>query len=203
MELYRALDQISEIHKHMARAEVSRDFRALPVGASGLLAFLAAALQSRVLEGGTPRDFVVYWVAVAALGLVVAGGGILVRYLRVPDEAARRRTRTVVGQFLPCMTGGALVTACLAAAGDESIPFLPGLWATLFSLGIFASRPYLPRAIGFVALGYLVAGGVLLSMADDVTSLAPAGMGLTFGAGQILAGVVLYWNLERRKETCE
>ena len=76
--------------------------------------------------------------------------------------------------------------------------YLPGLWAVLFSLGVFASRPYLPRIIGWVALYYLVAGTVLLAMAADSTSLSPWGMGLTFGLGQIASGIVLYWNLERK-----
>jgi len=84
----------------------------------------------------------------------------------------------------------------------------------LFSLGIFASRPYLPRIMGWIALYYLVAGAVLLALGvesrtvsgwemdltfgfDESTSLSPWGMGLTFGVGQVLSGIVLYWNLER------
>ena len=63
--------------------------------------------------------------------------------------------------------------------------------------GVFASRPYLPRAIGWVALYYLIAGTVLLAKSADLASPSPWGMGVTFGFGQTVAGIVLYWDLER------
>jgi hypothetical protein len=227
MELNRALDEISEIHKHLAKGEVFRDYRAVPVALSGLLALAAAAVQGWVVSPASRGDFVAFWVAVAAIGLVVAGEGIVLRYLRESDPTARRRTRTVVGQFLPSLAAGGLLTVALArgalAEGPlantglastlllegvapagwlsppeaDAVSLLPGLWAICFGLGIFASRPYLPRAIGFVALHYTLAGVALLLLAGDGLSLVPAAMGFTFGLGQFFAGIVLYWNLER------
>jgi hypothetical protein len=230
MELKRALDEISEIHKHLAKAEVFRDYRAVPVVLSGALALGASALQRWfVPQGlrGSAGAFVAYWSVVAALGLVVAGGGVLWRYLREADPAARRHTRIVVGQFLPSLFAGGLLTlalargeladgvfegtalsrlllldgiapaGCLVPPNAEAIALLPGLWALIFGLGLFASRPYLPRAIGFAALYYVLAGGALLLLAGDGPTLAPVTMGITFGLGQALAGTVLYWNLER------
>ena len=48
-----------------------------------------------------------------------------------------------------------------------------------------------------MALFYLAAGAVLFLCAADGSSLSPWGMGAAFGVGQLLAAVVLYWNLER------
>ena len=45
MELRDALTQISEIREQMARAEVFRGYRSVTVGFSGVVAFVAAALQ--------------------------------------------------------------------------------------------------------------------------------------------------------------
>ena len=45
MELRDALTQISEIRHQMARTEVFRGYRALPVAFSGVLAVLAALAQ--------------------------------------------------------------------------------------------------------------------------------------------------------------
>ena len=39
---------------------------------------------------------------------------------------------------------------------------LPGVWALFHALGLFASRLHLPRAVGWVGLWYLAAGGWLL-----------------------------------------
>ena len=198
MEIQKALNQISEIHGHLARTDVYRGYRAVPVAFSGVLALVAAAVQTRLSGSESPHSFVIYWVVVAVLSAIVAGGGIVCGYVRQESQFARRRTRTAVGQLLPCFVAGMGVTALMGRPGSDSMQYLPGLWAVLFSLGVFASRPYLPRIIGWVALYYLVAGTVLLAMAADSTSLSPWGMGLTFGLGQIVSGIVLYWNLERK-----
>jgi hypothetical protein len=214
MEIHKALDQISQIHGHLAKTDVYRGYRAVPVALSGAVAFAAAALQARFVGNDQPFSFVVCWVGVAVIGAVTCGGGILYSYIRQESEFARRRTRAAVGQLLPCLVAGAIITIPMTNEGSRTIAFLPGLWAILFSLGIFASRSYLPKMIGWIALYYLVAGTVLLAMAfppmsgpawgmektlevAPSASLSPWGMGLTFGVGQLLSGIVLYWNLER------
>ena len=78
------------------------------------------------------------------------------------------------------------------------MPLLPGLWAICFGIGIFACRPYLPRASGWVALFYYAAGFGLLWIASGVEPLSGWWVGGTFGIGQLLAAAVLWWNLERR-----
>jgi hypothetical protein len=79
------------------------------------------------------------------------------------------------------------------------VPLLPGLWAICFGIGTFASRPYLPRASGWVALFYYAAGMALLWIARGPEPLRAWWVGATFGTGQLLAAIVLYWNLERRE----
>lgn len=198
LETKRALDQIAEIHGHLARGEVYRDYRALPVALSGAGAVIAAALQRPILGTAPGGGFVVYWLVVALLCAPIAAGGVLRGYLRAATAAERRHTRTVVGQLLPSLLAGAAVSLALGFAGPEARTLLPGLWSILFALGVFASRPYLPRHIGWVALYYLVAGSGLLLLAAETTRINPWSMGVTFGVGQALAGLVLYWNLERR-----
>lgn len=201
VEIYKALDQIEQIHEHLARAEMCRDWRSGPVACGGVVALVAAAVQgASVGVPPTPRRFVEYWVAVAALNAAIAGFGMLKSYFSQPSPLIRRRSRILAGQFSPCIAAGALVTATLVGANFASIRFLPGLWAIIFALGVFAARPYLPRIIGWIGLYYVVAGGILLAIGANGTpdlALAPWGMGLTFGPGQLLMGLVLYWNLER------
>src|SRR5262249_5979389 len=99
-------------------------------------------------------------------------------------------TRQVAAQLLPCVAAGAVVTPCLLRGGAAA--WLPGLWATLFGLGLVAARPYLPRLVGAVALFYLAAGALLLARAADAPTLSGWQVGLPSGAGPLLAALVLY-----------
>lgn len=198
METRRALDQIAEIHQHVTRADVYQDYRALPVGLSGLGAVAAAALQPAVLGPEPGVSFLWYWMAVAAFCGAIAATGVLRGYVRARTAAERHHTRTVTGQLLPAVVAGIAVSLALGLAGPELRALLPGLWAICFSLGLFASRPYLPRNIGWVGLYYLVAGVVALAMAAASGDATPWSVGIPFGVGQVFAGIVLYWNQERR-----
>ena len=197
MELSQALSQISEIHGYLARTEVYRGYRPFPILFSGAFALTAAALAGRVLHGDAGVSFVLYWVAVAVVSAFACTAEIAFAYLR-EDEYARRHTRQVVGQFAPCMLAGALVTAASLRVEAPLVSALPGVWAILFGLGIFASRPYLPREIGWVALFYVFAGGATVFLATGAPS--SWAMGLVFGLGQAGGALVLHRNREREYE---
>jgi len=197
VDVPRALAQIQAIHEQIAKGEVYRGYRSLPVAASGLLGLLAAWLQPAQAGHGDPAGFVIYWTAVACLAVLIGTSEIARNYIVHDDAAARRRTRRVIGQFLPSLLGGAIVTASFVHLSTALVPLLPGIWAICFGIGTFASRPYLPRAAGYVALFYYVAGVVLLWIARGPEPLAGWWVGGTFGLGQTFAALVLYWNLER------
>jgi hypothetical protein len=199
MDIPRALAQIAEIHEHLAKGEVYRGYRSAPVAASGLIGLCAAWLQPVGLGATDAVGFVLYWTAVAVCAGFVGVSEIVYNYAVRDDAAERRRTRRVVGQFLPSLLGGAVITASFVHLSAALVPLLPGLWSICFGVGIFASRPYLPRASGYVALFYYAAGVALLWIARGPEPVAAWWVGGTFGVGQILAALVLYWNLERRQ----
>jgi hypothetical protein len=193
----RALDQIAEIHRQIAKGEVYRGYRSLPIAASGAIGLAAAWLQPAVLGPGDPVGFVVYWAAIGIACAFVGSSEILHNYIVHEEASARRQTRKVVGQFLPSLVAGAAITICFAHLSETLVPLLPGLWAICFGIGTFASRPYLPRASGWVALFYYAAGFTLLWIARGATPVNGWWVGGTFGLGQLLAAAVLWWNLER------
>ena len=197
VDVTRALDQIAAIHEQMAKGEVYRGYRSLPLAASGLIGVLAAWLQPASVGAADPMGFVVYWAVVASAAALVGSSEIIYTYAVHDDAAARRKTRQVVGQFLPSVVGGAAITVCFTHLSAELVPLLPGLWAFCFGLGTFASRPYLPKASGWIALFYYAAGFGLLWMARGPEPFDGWWVGGTFGAGQMLAALVLWWNLER------
>ena len=192
-----ALDQISEIHKHLAKSEVYRGYRSLPVALSGLVGLVAAWLQTPGLGANDPVGFVMFWSAIAAVSVVIGSAEIAFNYAFRESAFERRKTRLVVEQFMPAVVVGALATIILSRLSAALVPLLPGLWASLFGVAIFAARPYLPRATGWVALYYLLVGGWMLWHAGTAPP-SPWLVGGTFGAGQIFAALVLYWNLERK-----
>ena len=197
MDLPRALGQLADIHQQIAKGEVYRGYRSLPVAASGLMGLAAAWAQTPALGASDPVGFVVYWTVIAACAGFVGASEIIYNYVVHDDRAARRQTKQVVGQFLPSMLAGAIITASFVHLSAALMPVLPGLWAICFGIGIFASRPYLPRASGWVALFYYAAGVALLWNARGPEPLRAWWVGGTFGAGQLMAALVLYWNLER------
>lgn len=196
MDVSRALDQIAEIHQQIAKGEVYRGYRSLPIAASGLLGIAGAWLQPATLATD-PIGFVLYWIMIAAGAGFVGSSEIIYNYVVHEDAASRRHTRCVVGQFLPSLVGGLAITVCFTHLSAGLVPLLPGLWAICFGTGTFASRPYLPKASGWVALFYYVAGFALLWFAGGSGPLSGWSVGGTFGAGQLLGALVLWWNLER------
>ena len=197
MDVTRALDQIAEIHEQIAKGEVYRGYRSLPIAASGLIGIIAAWLQPPALGTADPIGFVLYWTAVAAAAGFVGSAEIIYNYVVHEREADRRHTRRVLGQFLPSVVGGVAITVCFMHLSAALVPLLPGLWAFCFGIGTFASRPYLPRTSGWVALFYYAAGFALLWIARGPEPLTGWWVGGTFGVGQLLAAMVLWWNLER------
>ena len=197
MEVSRALDQIAEIHQQMAKGEVYRGYRSLPVAASGLMGFAAALFQPAGLGTADPIGFVMYWAAIGALAGFVGSSEIIHNYVVHDNGSDRRQTRKVIGQFLPSLTAGAAIAICFTYLDAALVSLLPGLWAICFGIGIFASRPYLPKASGWIALYYYAAGFTLLWIARGPDPLTGWWVGGVFGAGQLLAALVLWWNLER------
>ncbi len=198
MELHEALSQISEIRHQMARTEIFRGFRSVPVAFSGILAWIAAASQA-IWIPEPMRDAPAYltlWVGSAAIGIAAAGAEMAVRSRHAP-RWSRENTWLVFEQFLPCVVAGGLMTVVLVRCVGESLWMLPGLWSILFSLGIFASHRLLPRATLGVAAYYLASGLACLALARGEWALSPWSMGVPFGGGQLLAALVLYGSLER------
>ena len=200
MELRDALDQISEIRERMARGQVFRGYRAVTTGFTALLAVVTSAAQA----AWVPRphvdvdDYLWLWCGAAVLSLVVVGSEMAVRAVRSGSALHRQMTMLAVDQFVPCLVAGALVTYAIGKFAGGIVWIMPGLWAVLFSLGVFASRRFLPRGVGLVGGYYLLAGLICLAVGrQDRATLWPWTMALVFGTGQLLAAGVLWWTLER------
>jgi hypothetical protein len=204
MELHEALGRISEIRAKVTATETFRGFRSFTVGSTGLMAFVGAAAQAYRLDRPTEQvgEYVSMWVGVAMMALIVAGSEVWYRYSTTESLLRRRLTVLIVQQFAPCMVAGAALTAVIVTSANQVAWMLPGLWAIVFSLGVLAICRFLPRAAFWVGAYYLASGTLCLAL-GNVQPLAPWKMAVTFGVGQLLAGGVLYFNVERADEPNE
>lgn len=200
MELQEAVSQIAEIRQQIARATVFRGYRSLPVAFSGFLALFVACVQGVLIP--EPKAaiglYLSIWVATAVVSFAAAGLEMAYRLWRTDSPLQRDLTLLALEQFLPSLVAGSMLTAAIVRVSPEQVWMLPGLWAVVYSLGVFASYRLLPSAVFWVASYYLVAGGCCLLFGQGENALAPWTMALTFGAGQLFAAAILYWNLERR-----
>jgi hypothetical protein len=161
----------------------------------------AAALQASCIPVPTERieDYLTLWVGVALLNLLMVGSELAVRWSS--DAPWKRRLMVqAIQQFSPTLLAGAVLTAIVAARSPEIAWTLPGLWAILFSLGIFACSRVLPRAVAWVGVYYLASGAICLAQGPGEWSLSPWLMIGTFGVGQLLAAAILAFNLEHGHE---
>jgi hypothetical protein len=143
------------------------------------------------------RDVSVYialWSITAAVAAALIGLETIARSRTIHSGLAQEMILCAVEQLIPSGVAGVLVAAVLIRVAPESAWMIPGLWEIVFSLGVFASTRYLPRAVIAVAAWYLVAGLICLAWSASTRILSPWAIGLPFGTGQILAAGILWWS---------
>lgn len=200
MELDDALTQISDIRRQMARAHVFRGYRAATAAFSGVMALLAASIQHDWAPD--PFEDVIPYLSIWALtafgSLFVVGVEIATRHMRSGSMLQRELSLATVECLTPCLVAGALLTLALAGYARSGMWLLPGLWAILFSMGLFACRRVMPVAILIPAGYYLLAGLLSITLAQGRAAFSPWTMVWTFGVGQFLTAGVLFFTQERR-----
>ena len=203
MDLHEALAQISEIRQQVAQTQTFRGYRAAPVAFSGVVACFAAAFQYALLPEPAQNlpAYLGLWVGAAAVSMFVTGLAMLWYCKQSTSSLSRTNSMLAVGQFLPSVVVGGLVTIVFHQQQiTDALPLLPGLWSIFFSLGIFASYRLLPKATFWVGVFYMTAGVLCLVLARGDFAFSPWAMGVPFGLGQFLSAGILYWTLERKSD---
>jgi hypothetical protein len=111
---------------------------------------------------------------------------------RLHSGMATEMIHLSVEQFLPAAGAGVLITLVLVRWVPSILWMLPGLWQLIFGLGVFSSCRFLPRAMVAVGLWYLATGLACIALGDN-RAFSPWTMGVSYGVGQFLVAVVLYF----------
>jgi hypothetical protein len=198
MELHDAVSQINQIRQHLAQSTTFRGYRPATTAFTGVVALVAALVQSVILK--KPHDsallYVDIWVTAAIVSLVVVGAELLLWARRSPSHMRSEMTVAAIHQFAPCIVAGGLLTLVICRTRGEVIWMLAGLWPILFGIGMFASVRLVGKGLNVVGAFYLLAGLLILSK-GPILAFDPWYMGGTFALGQFMAAAVLY--LKRRE----
>lgn len=195
-DLNEALTEITAIRQQIVDTAEFRGYGPVTVAITGLMAFAAAEVQARLFPAAA-HDVAIYlvlWISTAAIAISLIGFEMVIRSRTIHSSLAQEMILHAVEQLVPSGVAGLLVTAVIIKVTPESVWMIPGLWQILFSLGVFASARFLPRAVFAVAVWYLFAGLVCLSWAATDRTLSPWTMGLAYGIGQLLAAAILQWS---------
>jgi hypothetical protein len=197
-ELRRALNDINAIRSQVAQATQFRGYGPLSIALSGILAMVVAAAQTRWAPASEHdvRFFLAIWIPTAAAAVLLSAFETLFRVRRVHQGLAFEMIKAAIEQFLPCVVAGSLLTVVIVQIAPQDSWMLPGLWAVIFSLGIFASCRFLPRQMFAVGAWYLASGLGCLLVAASQRALLPWAMGLSFGVGQLFVAGVLRFGFE-------
>jgi len=201
-ELDEALAEITAIRSQIARTAEFHGYGPLTVATTGLMALIAGEVQAHKLPDPLNQiaAYVAIWMATALLSLLLIGVEMVTRSRSMHSGLAEEMISTAVEQFMPAGVAGVLLTLVLVRFAPDEVWMLPGLWQVLFSLGVFASARFLPRATYAVGAWYLLTGLMSLAFPHDQHLLSPWLMALPFGCGQLLAAAVLLWSQSKTDE---
>jgi hypothetical protein len=192
-DLDRALTDISVIREQLAQSTEFQGYAPATLATTGLFALLVAAAQGVWLPESVAnmRLFIPVWVATAAVCVLVTSIETISRSRREHGGFAPAMLQSALEQFLPAIVAGGLLTVALLEVAPRDLWMIPGLWHIVFSLGVFASRRFLPRAIFWVGVWFLGCGLACLALAAQTHTNSPWSMGIPYGVGHLLVAAIL------------
>ena len=194
-DLNRALADISSIRQQLARSTEFRGYGPATLAATGIFAISAATAQALWLPNPSKHitSYLSIWIVTALVSAVLIGVQTVTRAHRMHSGIANEMIYMAVEQFLSAAGAGALLTLVIVQSASSVEWMLPGLWQLIFSLGIFSSCRFLPRAMVAAGMWYLLAGLTCIALGDS-RAFSPWTMGVSFGLGQFLAAGILFFN---------
>jgi hypothetical protein len=202
MNLNRALSDIAEIRAQLDRTEAYRGFRSMTVGLSAALVIAGGCLQRFWIEHPEqqPLLFLKIWIGVAFLSAAACTIEMLIRNRISGNPITWKLHRSLISKTMPAILVGSVVTiAAMNAGADQEtmLRLLPGLWAMIYGLGLWACGASLPRMAHLATLYFLTGGAVAMLAAAKADAMHPSTMVLLFGVGQMLLAAILFWKIER------
>ena len=205
MQLKEALSDIAEIRALLDKNQAYRGFRSLAIGISAVFVLAGSVVQLQYPDNliQMPAKYLDIWLCVAVSSLLITAIEMIIRGRKSNEMSVWKMHGKVAIALLPSFVVGALVTATLVIESRttmnvQNIWLLPGLWALIYSLGLFSCCNLLHRTTRWAACYYLLAGSLYLILNWTTREIHAWHMVVIFGVGQLLLAAILYWKVERR-----
>lgn len=161
---------------------------------------LAAGGVGWMTQCDSPRQFILFWFAVACAAL--AGSFVVIRRqaLREKESFWSPPTRRVAQAMLPCLYIGLIAGLVFAFATDDpdaTWPLVP-VWMALYGAALNAAGFFMPRGIKLLGWLFIIAGtllllGLLAQPAPPEFRFAHVVMGIAFGGLHLAYGIYLHF----------
>ena len=136
LDLHKALADIESIRSQVARGTQFRGYGSATVALTGVLAIVAAGIQSVWLEDAREQvtGYLVVWIGTAVVAAALIGAETITRSRRLHSGLADEMIYAAIEQLIPVGVAGALLTFVLVrfrrelvdAAGPVAALFQPG-----------------------------------------------------------------------------
>lgn len=191
-DINEALAAVRDMQALVLERRLFRGYSGLARAAGGVVALLAAAVLHRTeWVPATPWAHLVGWGSVLAIGLALNYGAFIYWAWRRYRLAGNWDESAPALEAVPALAVGAGLT--LALIRVQAYGLLPGAWMVAYGLVHAAYRRSLPPAIYLLGLAYM-ACGLFCLLSPAILFEDPWPMGLVFGFGEIIGGIILYGN---------
>ncbi|MDD5678239.1 MAG: hypothetical protein PHW60_09665 [Kiritimatiellae bacterium] len=187
--IHDALAQVRRLQALILEKRLFRGYSGIARMAGGLLALIGAAIMASRHFPTTPIAHLLGWAAVLAGALLVNYGALLGWFSAKSAERRSLRDLEPAIDAIPALAVGAGLSLALIIHGEYDLLF--GTWMCLYGLVHMPYRNSLPFANYLVGLFYLACGALMLVW-PGVSFTNPYPMGLVFGLGELVGGLVLY-----------
>jgi len=195
-DLHHALADIRNIRRQVALSTEFRGYGPFMLLTTALFAVLAGIAQTYIVPQPVdhPLRYITVWAVTAVLSLTVIAIQAMTRSRRLHSGMANEMIRLAALQFAPAAITNCLLTVVIVRVAHHApsvVWMLSGLWQIVYSLGIFASCRFMPKATVAAGVWYLCTGLLCLSL-TDARALSPWHMALPFALGQSLIALILF-----------
>lgn len=194
-DLNRALLEIRDIRRQVARTTEFRGYGPLTLSATAVFALLAGLAQRHWLAdpAAHPEQYVALWLTTGVFCAALIATQMLTRAKRLHSGMADEMMRMAIAQFLPAGVAGTILPFVLLHVTHDVFWMLPGLWQIIFSLGVFASCRCLPRPMLVVGAWFLLTGLGCIAL-GDARALSAVTMSGAYAVGMMLVAAVHYFS---------
>lgn len=191
-EINEALERVRDMQTLVLERRRFQGYSGVGRFLGGMVAMLASGVLCHAeWVPSTPHAHLMGWGIVLLAGLALNYGPLLAWSCHRHRVRGDWSDSTPALDALPALAVGAALSLALVRAGQYDLLF--GTWMAVFGLVHSVYRRILPRAIYQLGLTYTACGLACL-VAPHVRFLDPRPMGLVFGLGEMVGGMVLCRN---------